>query len=234
MTDQIYRVTLPNGETIHTGYKPLADVWAKRDGAVLAEIDLEVPPEQHQMTQRWSLLPRLRRLATDFQCHPLSRGITECEQAGEAMADAAAEIERLCRTRDCVVNSAGRLRRRVAQLERDLADERESCHSLALMNGTKANHKEAWEMAQIIARSIRERGTEHDTIVLEMRDVADRYASQLAMWLELILFDYGGKYYGSAMEALGSYRSAMNAIHERESPTFMGEPVVSSVGTSDN
>lgn len=235
MTDHIYRVTLPNGETIHTGYKPLADVWAKRDGAVLAEIDLvEVPPEQHQMTQRWSLLPRLRRLATDFQCHPLSRGISECEEAGQTMQDAAAEIERLCRTRDTVVNGAGRLRRRVAELERNVADEREICHNLALMNGTKAADKEAWEMAQIIARSIRERAAEHDASVMEMRDVADRYASQLAMWLELILFDYGGKYYGSAMEALGSYRSAMNAIHERESPTFMGEPVVSSVGTSDN
>lgn len=29
----------------------------------------------------------------------------------------------------------------------------------------------------------------------------------------------------TAMQTLGEYRSAMNAIHERESPTFMGEPV---------
>lgn len=224
--DTIYRVTFADGTMCHTGHRALADVWAKCSGAVLAEINLESPPEAHEQTQRWSLLPRLRRLATDFQCHPLSRGITECEQAGEAMADAAAEIERLCRTRDCVVNGAGRLRRRVAQLERDLADERESCHSLALMNGTKANHKEAWEMAQIIARSIRERGTEHDTIVLEMRDVADRYAHQMAMWLELILFDYSGRHYDSAGNVLGQYLNAMNAIHERESPTFMGEPVI--------
>jgi len=27
------------------------------------------------------------------------------------------------------------------------------------------------------------------------------------------------------MKTIGEYRSAMNAIHERESPTFMGEPV---------
>ena len=185
----------------------------------------ETPPEQHQQTQRWELLPRLRRLAADFQCHPLSRGITECEQAGQALAYAAAEIERLCRTRNCVVNGAGRLRRRVAELERDLADEREQCHSLALLHGTKATDKESWEMAQIIARSIRERGTEHEAAIVQMRDVADRYASLLAMWLELILFEYSGRHYNGAIGALGQYRSAMNAIQERESPTHMGEPV---------
>jgi hypothetical protein len=33
------------------------------------------------------LLSQLRRLASDFQSHPLSRGIAECEEAGQAMAD---------------------------------------------------------------------------------------------------------------------------------------------------
>ena len=183
MSDTIYRVTYADGTQCHTGYRALAEVWAKRTGAVLTEINLEAPPEQHQQTQRWELLPRLRRLATDFQCHPLSRGITECEQAGEAMADAAAEIERLCRTRDCVVNGAGRLRRRVAELERAASPD-------------------------------------------ETTIVADRYAHQLAMWLELILFEYGGRYWEGASNALGQYREAMNAIQERESPTHMGEPVV--------
>ena len=56
--------------------------------------------------------------------------------------------------------------------------------------------------------------------------VADRYAHQLAMWLELILFEYGGRYWEGASNALGQYREAMNAIQERESPTHMGEPVV--------
>lgn len=62
--------------------------------------------------------------------------------------------------------------------------------------------------------------------VAETVDVADRYAHQLAMWLELILFDYGGKYYNGALDALGKYRAEMNAIHEQESPTHMGEPVI--------
>lgn len=36
----IYRVTLPNGETLHTGYGPLADVWLNRHGGKLERIPL--------------------------------------------------------------------------------------------------------------------------------------------------------------------------------------------------
>lgn len=115
-TETIYRVSLPNGENIHTGYKPLAEVWAKNKGAVLSEIALTTPPEIHAITPRHELLPRLRRLARDFQSHPLSRGISECEEAGLAMAEAVQQIEMLCRTRDTVVNHSGRMRKEIAQL----------------------------------------------------------------------------------------------------------------------
>ena len=37
----------------------------------------------------------LKILGSDFMSHPLSRGISDCEKAGEAMFDAATEIERL-------------------------------------------------------------------------------------------------------------------------------------------
>lgn len=77
------------------------------------------------------------------------------------------------------------------------------------------------EAAALLAQ--RDQGGE---AVAETVDVADRYAHQLAMWLELILFDYGGKYYNGALDALGKYRAEMNAIHEQESPTHMGEPVI--------
>lgn len=60
----------------------------------------------------------------------------------------------------------------------------------------------------------------------EMVEVADRFAHRLAMHLELFLSDYGGKYYTDALNTLGEYRSAMNAIHEKHCPTFMGEPVI--------
>lgn len=60
----------------------------------------------------------------------------------------------------------------------------------------------------------------------EMTAVADRHAHVMAMWLELVCSDYSGKFYDSAMQALGEYRIAMNAIHDREAPTFMGEPVL--------
>ena len=59
----------------------------------------------------------------------------------------------------------------------------------------------------------------------EMSALADRYAHRMAMHLECIMCD-SGKFYNEAMQTLGEYRSAMNAIHERVSPTFMGEPVL--------
>lgn len=40
----IYRVTLPNGETMHTGYGPLADVWLNRHGGKLERIPLSNIP----------------------------------------------------------------------------------------------------------------------------------------------------------------------------------------------
>ncbi len=62
----------------------------------------------------------------------------------------------------------------------------------------------------------------------EMSAVADQYAHKLALDLECVLADYSGTWYDAAISTLGAYRDAMNAIHERESPTFMGEPIVSS------
>ena len=60
--------------------------------------------------------------------------------------------------------------------------------------------------------------------VHDMNIVAEKYAHKLALDLECILADYSGKWWETAMQTLGDYRSAMNAIHERESPTFLGEP----------
>jgi len=56
--------------------------------------------------------------------------------------------------------------------------------------------------------------------------VADRFAHRMALELECVLSDgaYSNKWYTSAMQVLSEYRSAMNAIHEQHSPTFMGEP----------
>lgn len=63
-------------------------------------------------------------------------------------------------------------------------------------------------------------------IAEEMTKVADRFAHKMALDLECVLADYPGTWYETAIKTLGDYRSAMNAIHERESPTFMGEPVI--------
>jgi hypothetical protein len=59
-----------------------------------------------------------------------------------------------------------------------------------------------------------------------MAQVAEKYAHKLALDLECVLADYSGKWWDTAMQTISGYRSEMNAIHERESPTFMGEPVI--------
>ena len=63
-----------------------------------------------------------------------------------------------------------------------------------------------------------------DQAAHDMNLVAEKYAHKLALDLECVLSDYSGTWYETALKTLGEYRSAMNAIHERESPTFMGEP----------
>jgi len=65
-----------------------------------------------------------------------------------------------------------------------------------------------------------------EPLIDEMDAVASKYAHKLALDLECVLSDYNGKWWDTAMQTLGEYRSAMNAVHERESPTHMGEPVL--------
>ena len=60
----------------------------------------------------------------------------------------------------------------------------------------------------------------------EFDAVAIRYAHKLALDLECVLSGNPDRWFDTAMQTIGEYRSAMNAIHERESPTFMGEPVI--------
>lgn len=78
---------------------------------------------------------------------------------------------------------------------------------------------------QELADAIRAALAAPDDIAAEMSTVADQYAHKLALDLECVLSEYSGTWYDAAMTTLGAYREAMNAIHERESPTFMGEPV---------
>jgi hypothetical protein len=71
-----------------------------------------------------------------------------------------------------------------------------------------------------------EEGREARAMVEPMTEVADRFAHRMALELECVLSDgaYSNKWYKSAMQVLSEYRSAMNDIHEKHSPTFMGEP----------
>lgn len=65
-----------------------------------------------------------------------------------------------------------------------------------------------------------------DATSSEMSAIADRYAHVLAMHLECILLNYDGAFSDDSLRTLGEYRDAMSKIHERESPTYMGEPVI--------
>ena len=69
---------------------------------------------------------------------------------------------------------------------------------------------------------------EDDSTAVAMRKVAEEHAHGLALALECILGDHesrvSSRWYESSLDKLSAYREAMNAIHERESPTFMGEP----------
>lgn len=65
-----------------------------------------------------------------------------------------------------------------------------------------------------------------EPLIDEMDAVASKYAHKLALDLECVLSDYNGKWWGTAMQTIGEYRMAMNRIHEQESPTHMGEPVL--------
>ncbi len=65
-----------------------------------------------------------------------------------------------------------------------------------------------------------------DQTAHDMNLIAEQYAHKLALDLECVLADYSGKWWDTAIKTLGAYREAMNAIHERESPTWMGEPLL--------
>lgn len=65
-----------------------------------------------------------------------------------------------------------------------------------------------------------------DAVATAMTLVADRYAHVMAMHLECILLNYDGPFSSDAMNTLSEYRDAMNRIHEAESPTHMGEPLI--------
>ena len=70
-----------------------------------------------------------------------------------------------------------------------------------------------------------------EPVIDEMDAIASQYAHKLALDLECVLSDYNGKWWDTAMQTIGEYRMAMNRIHERESPTHMGEPVLPKISS---
>lgn len=118
---EVYKATTAYGSSCHFGVESAARAWAGTNGTV-ERIELREPPVptvvQADDSTRWPKLDALREMARQFVCHPVSRGISDCEEAGEMMAAAAAEIERLCRVRNCLAGSARTRTARLQQLER--------------------------------------------------------------------------------------------------------------------
>ena len=117
---EVYKATTAYGSSCHFGVESAARAWAGTNGTV-DRIELRNPPALTVVpaddTPRWAKLDALRETARQFVCHPVSRGISDCEEAGELMAEAAAEIERLCRVRNCLAGSARERTARLQQLE---------------------------------------------------------------------------------------------------------------------
>jgi len=117
---EVYKATTVYGSICHFGVESAARAWAGTNGTV-ERIELRDPPVLTVVpaddSPRWSKLDALREMARQFVCHPVSRGISDCEEAGELMTEAAAEIERLCRVRNCLAGSARERTARLQQLE---------------------------------------------------------------------------------------------------------------------
>lgn len=86
----------------------------------------------------------------------------------------------------------------------------------------------AYENGELVPLGrIVEAQTETDDATLRaINEVAHEHAHVLALNLECILYEYSGQWYDRAIDAMGKYRTAMCEIHERESPTHMGEPLI--------
>jgi hypothetical protein len=85
------------------------------------------------------------------------------------------------------------------------------------------------EILSVEVERLRQRVAELEALAQDrlepMKEVADRFAHRLALELECVLADRNVNW-DRAINLIGEYRSAMNAIHEQHSPTFMGEPVI--------
>lgn len=81
----------------------------------------------------------------------------------------------------------------------------------------------AW--AGVDAQALREGATPW---VDDMSRVAQDYAHRLALALECVLLDYPttGRWWDSAVQVLGDYKREIDAIHNQDAPTHMGEPVL--------
>lgn len=199
----------------------------KRPCADCDNVELRCPPTLTVVpaddSPRWRQLDALREMGRQFVCHPVSRGISDCEEAGDLMSDAAAEIERLCRVRNCL---AGSSRTRTARL-RQLEQQRD--YLLAEMRRIDNDTGNAGHYAsEAIAAICAEEGARDfsEESARNLRDI--RPAALLALgllWMTERQSDKVHRAYTTLRDALGGkealregIQAAMDAGHEADHP----------------
>ena len=227
---EVYKATSAYGSSCHFGVESAARAWAGTNGTV-ERIELRDPPVLTVVpaddSPRWARLDELREMARQFVCHPVSRGISDCEEAGELMTDAAAEIERLCRVRNCLAGSSKTRNVRLQQLEQQrdylLAEMRR-------IDGDTGNagHYASEAISAICAEegataAVRDFGEES---AQSLRDL--RTAALLALgllWMTERQSDKVHRAYTTLRDALGGkealregIQAALNAGHEADHP----------------
>lgn len=70
MADLIYRVTYADGSMCHTGYRPMATVWAKTPGSKLEEIELKSPTRLRIVNSGDSMADAYERAFTGVNRRP--------------------------------------------------------------------------------------------------------------------------------------------------------------------
>lgn len=87
-------------EAMKRALETLEDIFGKGKVDVTA-INMLREAISKSENQAYSLNTQdMKILASDFMSHPMSRGIADCEKVGEALFDAATEIDRLRRRID--------------------------------------------------------------------------------------------------------------------------------------
>lgn len=212
-----------NTDTLRRAADYLVMIGSGEAATLAASLRAMADEGERQESPRWQRIDELREMARQFISHPVSRGISDCEEAGDLMSDAAAEIERLCRVRNCLAGSA---RDRVARLQQLEAQRDYLLGELCRIDNDPGNsgHYASEAIAAICAEEGARDFSEESA--RNLRDI--RPAALLALgllWMTERQSDKVHLAYTTLRDALGGkealrqgIQAAMDAGHEADHP----------------